>query len=96
MKPNSSKIAHFPIKNDYSLHFQTTPQSQFFPTVPHTYFFTKFRTTINFIEVFTEDKPDTCAKLIQNSTNHIATLPTGHIRLNANSNYKRKTQILSC
>ena len=28
---------------------------------------------------FTDDKPDTCATLIQNSTNHIATLPTGHI-----------------
>ena len=31
------------------------------------------------MEVFTEDKPDTCATLIQNSTNQIATLPTGHI-----------------
>ena len=69
----------FPIKNYYDLHFKTTPQNQLFPTVPHTYFSTKFRTTFNFIEVFTDDKPYTCATLIQNSTNHIATLPTGHI-----------------
>ena len=31
------------------------------------------------MEVFTEDKPDTCATLKQNYTNQIATLPTGHI-----------------
>ena len=79
MKPNSSKVAHFPIKNYYNLHFTTTPQNQFFPTIPHTYFSTSFRTTFNFIEVFTDDKPDTWATLIQNSTNHIATLPTRHI-----------------
>ena len=41
--------------------------------VPHTYFSTKFRTTFNFIEVSTEDKPDTCATLIQN-VNEITTL----------------------
>ena len=45
---------------------------------PHTYFPTKFRTTFNFIEVFTDDKPDNCATIIQNSTTHVATLPTGH------------------
>ena len=39
----------------------------------------KFRSTFNFIEVFTDDKPDTCATIVQNSTNHIATLPIGHI-----------------
>ena len=79
LKPNSSKIAHFPINNYYNLHFSTTPQKQFFPTIPHTYFSSKFRTTFNFIEVFRDEKPDTCATIIQNSTNHIATLPTGHI-----------------
>ena len=31
------------------------------------------------IEVVKDDKPDTCAQIIQNSTNHVATLPTGHI-----------------
>ena len=75
-------IAHFPFKNYCDLHFTTTPQNpyqKFFPTIPQTYFSTKFRTTINFIEVFTDDKPDTCATIILNSTNHIATLPTGHI-----------------
>ena len=42
-------------------------------------FATKFRTTFNFIEVFTDDKPDICATIIQNTSKHIATLPTGQI-----------------
>ena len=79
MKPNSSKTAHFPNKNYYNLRFTTTPQNQFFHTIPHTYFSTKFCTTFNFIEVFTDDKPDTCATFLQKSTNHIATLSTGRI-----------------
>ena len=79
LKPNSSKIAHFLINKFYNLDFSTTPHKQFFPKIPHTYFSSKFRTTFNFIEVFTDDKPDTCATIIQNCTNHIATLPTGHI-----------------
>ena len=79
LKPKSSKIAHFPIKNYHNLHFTTTPQNHFFPSVPHTYFATKFRTIFNFIEVFTDDKPDICATIIQNTSKHIATLPTGHI-----------------
>ena len=31
LKPKSSKIAHFPIKNYHNLHFTTTPQNHFFP-----------------------------------------------------------------
>ena len=79
LKPISSKNAHFPIKNYYNLHFTITPQNQFFLTIPHTYFSTKFRTTFKFIEVFTDDIPDNCATIIQNSTNLIATVSTGHI-----------------
>ena len=79
LKPKSSKIAHFPIKIYHNLHFTTTPQNHFFPSVPHTYFATKFRTNFNFIEVFTVDKPDICATIIQNTSKHVATLPTGHI-----------------
>ena len=79
LKPKSSKIAHFPIKIYHNLHFTTTPQNHFFPSVPHTYFATKFRTNFNFIEVFTDDKPDICATIIQNTSKHVATLPTGHI-----------------
>ena len=79
LKPKSSKIAHFPIKNYHDLHFTTTPQNHFFLSVPHTYFATKFRTNFNFIEVFTDDKPDICATIIQNTSKHVATLPTGHI-----------------
>ena len=56
-----------------------TPNNQFFPTVPHTCFSTKFRTTFNFIETFTNDKPCTGATIIQNSTNHVSTLPSGNI-----------------
>ena len=33
LKPNSSKIAHSPNNNYYNLHFSTTPQKQFFPTI---------------------------------------------------------------
>ena len=73
------KLAHFPIKNYHILHFTTTPQNHFFPSVPHTYFATKFRTNFNFIEVFTDDKPDICATIIQNTSKHVATLPSGHI-----------------
>ena len=38
-----------------------------------------FRTNFNFIEVFTDNKPDICATLIQNTSKHVATLPTRHI-----------------
>ena len=79
LKPKSSKIAHFLIKNYHNLHFTTTPQNHFFPSVLHTYFATKFRTNFNFIEVFTDDKPDICATIIQNTSKHVAALPTGHI-----------------
>ena len=79
LKPKSSKIAHFPIKNYYNLHFTTTPQNHFFPTIPHTSFATKFCTNFIFIEVFTDQKPEVCATIIQNISKHVATLPTGHI-----------------
>ena len=79
LKLYASKIAHFPIKNYYIHHFTTTLQNQFFPTIPHTYFSTKFRITFNFIEVFPDDNPDTGATIKRKSTYHIATLPTGHI-----------------
>ena len=70
-------MAHLLIKNYYNLRFSTTPNTQFFPTVPHIYFSTKFRTRVKFIETIAKDDPDTCVIIIQNSTNHVATLPTG-------------------
>ena len=79
LKPKSSKIAHFPIKYYYNLHFTTTSHNHFFPTIPQTYFATKFCTNFNFIDVFTDMKPDICATIIQNTSKHVATLPTGHI-----------------
>ena len=49
LKPKTSKIAHFPIKNYHNLHSTTTPQNHFFPLVSHTYFATKFRTNFIFL-----------------------------------------------
>ena len=72
-------MTRFPITNYYHLHFSTTPNNQLVPTVTHTYFSTKFRNIFNFIETFTHDQPDTCDTIIQNSTNYVATLPTGNI-----------------
>ena len=43
------------------------------------YFATKFRTKFKFNQVFTDNKPDICATIIQNTSKHVATLPTGHI-----------------
>ena len=63
----------------HNLHFTITPQNHFFPSVPHTYFATKFRTNFNFIEVFKENKPEICATIIENTSKHVATLPTGNI-----------------
>ena len=79
LRPNSSQIALFPIKTTKNLIFTTTPRNPIFPTVPHTCFSTKFRTIFNFMELFTNDRSDTCATIIQNSTNHVAILPTGNI-----------------
>ena len=79
LKPKSSEIAYFPVKNYHNLHFTTTPQNHFFPSIPHTCFATKFRTNFNFIEVFTDNKPGICATIIQNTSKHVAILPTGHI-----------------
>ena len=79
LKPKSSQIAHFTIKKYHNLHFTTTPQNHFFPSGPNTYFATKFCTNFNFIEVFNDDKPEICATTIQNTSKHVATLPTGHI-----------------
>ena len=77
---NVPSLAYSTAENTQTQSIRTfLPPNQFFLTVLHTYFSTKFRTTFNFIEAFTEDKPDTCATLIQNTTHHIATLPTGNI-----------------
>ena len=70
---------HTSQKNYYNLHFTSTSQNHSFPTIPHTYFATKFRTNCNVIEVFTDKKPDICATIIQITSKHVATLPTGHI-----------------
>ena len=66
--PNSSKTAHFPIKYVHNLHFATTLKIKFFPTIPHTCFAPKLRTTFKFIEVFNDDKPNISSTIFQNST----------------------------
>ena len=47
--------------------------------MPHTYFCTDFRTILNFIEVFTVIRPDTCSTISHNSTNVVPTPPKGQI-----------------
>ena len=59
--------------------FTTTPRNQFFPLIPYTYFATKFCTTLSFLEVFADKRPDTCSTPIKYTTNHVATLPKGNI-----------------
>ena len=75
----SYKILQIILQKFYNLYFTSSPENQFFPTIPHTFFSNKYTTTFIFFEFFTDDKPDTCAAIIQNSTNHTATLPTGYI-----------------
>ena len=51
LKPNSSKIAHFPLNNYYNLHFSTTPQNHFFSTIlynPTYLFFFKLSYNLEF------------------------------------------------
>ena len=79
LKPKSSKIAHFPIKivinSILKLYRKTTSSIQYLIPI----------LLLNFVQIsillkyFTDDKPDICATIIQNTSKHIATLPTGHI-----------------
>ena len=73
---NSSNNAHLPYKTTIFFILQLHERI-IFPTFAQTYFSTQFRKTFTFIEVFTQDKPDTCATIKHNSTNRLATLPTG-------------------
>ena len=79
--PNTGKTVHFPIKNYTKLHFTTSNNKQFFPSIPHTYFSSKFNRTFSFIELLTkkDKEQNTCSSLIQNFTSNIATLPKGNI-----------------
>ena len=72
LKPKSSKIAHSPIKKLSYTSFYNYTTKPFLPFNTHTYFATKFRTNFIFIEVFTDNKPDICATIIQNTSKHVA------------------------
>ena len=79
--PNTGKTVHFPVKNYSKLHFTTSNNKQFFPSIPHTYFSSKFNRTFSFIELLTKTvkEQNTCSSLIKNFTSNIAALPKGNI-----------------
>ena len=79
LNPNSSNFAHFPKRTTTIFTLVQPPKQILSYNTIYLLLSSKFRTTFNFIEVFTDGKPDICSKNIQNSTNHIATLPKGHI-----------------
>ena len=59
----------------------TLNNKQIFPSIPHTYFSSKFNRTFSFIELLTKTgkEQNTCSSLIQNFTSNIATIPKGNI-----------------
>ena len=79
--PNTGKTVHFPFNNYSKLHFTTINNKQFFPSIPHTYFSSKFNRTFTFIKILTKNgkEQNTCSSLIQNFTSNIATLSKGNI-----------------
>ena len=91
LNPNSLKLAHSAMKNYYNLHI-TSFRKINFSYITTFFFSTKFRTTFNFIEVFTDNRHDFCSTIIQNSTNRDSKLPTrniGYIEV-SNTNEKPK------
>ena len=76
LKPKSSRIAHFPIKNTIifilQTHHKITSSLQYHTLILLPSFVLQFH-------VFTDNKPDICATVIQITSKHVATIPTGHI-----------------
>ena len=94
LKPKSSKIAHFPIKNYHNLHFTTTPQNHFLPTVPLPILL------LNFVQI------SILLKYSQMTNQIMCNYPPEHLKTCCNTTYrtywiyrssnnKCKTQILS-
>ena len=82
-QPNSSKAVHFPIKFSSSLSFKTTENETILPSTPHTYFHKCLISILSFLQLHDPTQPtfppSSCSVVIQNITNHSATLPFGCI-----------------
>ena len=82
-QPNSSKTVHFPIKSYSYLSFKTTENETILPSTPHTYFHKRLISILSFLQLHDPTKPtfppSSCSVVIQNITNHSATLPFGCI-----------------
>ena len=72
--PNTGKSVHFPITTYSKLHFKTSSNKQFFPSIPHTHFSSKFNRTFSFIKLLTtnDNEQSMCSTLIQNHSSHPA------------------------
>ena len=79
----SSNAVHFPIKISSFLSFKTTEIEPILPSTPHTYFHKRLNSTFSFLHFHDPTKttltPSSCSLVIQNITNHSATLPFGCI-----------------
>ena len=79
-KPRSGKTIHFPIKIYLNLHFELEDNTNFYPSIPHTYFSQKFKDIFHFFDMIVNDKSkDSCSTVIRNFTSHSATQPPGII-----------------
>ena len=80
IKPRSGKTIHFPIKSYINLHFELEDNTNFYPTIPYTYFLQKFEDIFHFLDMIVNNKSkDSCSTVIQNFTSHPAALPRGII-----------------
>ena len=77
-KPRSGKTIHFLVKNYLNLHSELEDNTKFYPSIPYTYFFQKFKDIFHFLDMILNEKnKDSCSTVIQNFTSHPATLPRG-------------------
>ena len=68
------------IKNYLNLHFELEDNTQFYPSIPYTYFLQIFNDVFHFLDMVVNDKIKySCSTVIQNFTSHPATLPRGII-----------------
>ena len=80
-KPNASQIIHFPIQPTLPLTFKTSDNYVIFSSTPHSFFNTRFNSTINFLQVYQNinTEPSSCFVVIQIITHHSAILAPGYI-----------------
>ena len=74
-KPRSGKTIHLSIKNYLNLHFELEDNTEFYPSIPYTYFLRKHKNIFHFLDMIVNDKSKDCSTVIQYFTSHPATLP---------------------